>query len=412
VTIWILCQYAGSLRHGMNYRPYFFGREFAAAGHRVVVVSGSYSHQFVELPTISGRYTREAVDGLEYVWVRLPRYRGSNDPKRILSWFFYTAALPGLRRLDLPEPDAIIVSSPVPYPIWPAAYLSRRYGAVLAFDVRDIWPLSLSSLGGYRKSHPFILLTQAAEDFAYRRSDLVTAALPRALEHMAGRGLDPAKFEWISNGIDPDLLEQGDSLEPTLEASLEGSGIRLCYAGSFNARNTSAVFVEAAALLQQRGVNCTAWFVGKDTGGKNYIENLAGELGCDNVRFLDPVRRSQMQALLSRMDICLASTRVSPLYRYGISLTKLFDYMLAGKPIVLSSGAAGDLVTSAGCGLVTPPEDANAAAEAIMAIAAMDSKDRAVMGARGRKALLAEYTHRNLAQRWLDRLVRVGNAVN
>ena len=112
------------------------------------------------------------------------------------------------------------------------------------------------------------------------------------------------------------------------------------------------------------------------------------------------------------MDICLASTRVSPLYRYGISLTKLFDYMLAGKPIVLSSGAAGDLVTSAGCGLVTPPEDANAAAEAIMAIAAMDSKDRAVMGARGRKALLAEYTHRNLAQRWLDRLVRVGNAVN
>ena len=60
VTIWILCQYAGSLRHGMNYRPYFFGREFAAAGHRVVVVSGSYSHQFVELPATSGRYTREA----------------------------------------------------------------------------------------------------------------------------------------------------------------------------------------------------------------------------------------------------------------------------------------------------------------------------------------------------------------
>jgi glycosyltransferase involved in cell wall biosynthesis len=404
MTIWILCQYAGSLRHGMNYRPYFFGREFAAAGHRVVVVSGSYSHQFVELPSTSGRYTREAVDGLEYIWVRVPRYSGSNDRKRVLSWLSYAAAIPGLARLDLPKPDAIIVSSPVPYPIWPAARLSHRFAAVLAFDVRDIWPLSLTALGGYRRGHPVIRLTQAAEDFAYRRSALVTSSMPGALEHMAGRGLAPEKFEWISNGIDPDLLEKGDPLEPATEAALDGPGLRLCYAGSFNARNTAAVFVEAAAVLQRRRLPFTMWFVGRDTGGKDFLENLARERGCTNVRFLGPVRRSSMQALLARMDICLASTKESPLYRYGISLTKMFDYMLAGKPIVLSSGAAGELVTSAGCGIVSPPEDADAAAEAITVIGSLSPAERAAMGARGREVLLAEYTHTVLARRWLERL--------
>jgi glycosyltransferase involved in cell wall biosynthesis len=393
----------------MNYRPYYFGREFAAAGHQVVVVSSSYSHQFVELPATSGRYTRENVDGLEYVWIRVPRYRTSNDPKRVLSWFSYAMGLPGLARLGLPRPDVILVSSPVPFPIWPASRLARRFKAMLAFDVRDIWPLSLTELGGYSTGHPFIRITQAAEDFAYRRSDLVTSAMPGALEHMSGRGLDPAKFEWISNGIDPDLLERGEPLDPATEAALEGCGLQLCYAGSFHARNVASVFVEAAALLQRRGFPCTMWFVGKDSGGKGWLETLASERGCKNVRFLGPVRRSTMQALLARMDICLAATKNSPLYRFGISLSKFFDYMLAGKPIVLSSGAIATPVATSGCGLVAAPEDARAAADAIMSIAALEPAERADMGAQGRKALLAEYTYKTLASRWLERLQRAAH---
>ena len=406
MTIWILCQYAGSLRHGMNYRPYFFGREFAAAGHRIVVVSGSFSHQFVELPATSGLFTREFVDDLEYVWVRLPRYRGSHDPRRVFSWLLYAAALPGLAGLQLPRPDAIVVSSPVPYPIWPAARLARRFGAVLAFDVRDIWPLSLIELGGYSARHPFIRLTQAAEDFAYRRSDVVTASMPGALEHMTSRGLDPAKFEWIANGIDPDLLANREPLDLAMEAALEGPGLKLCYAGSLHARDVAAeaVFIEAVALLRQRGLACTLWLVGKDSGGKGWLEGLARERGCGNVRFLGPVRRSVLQSVLAGMDVCLAATRQSPLYRYGISLTKLSDYMLAAKPIVLSSGAPGNPVASSGCGLVTAAEDAAAVADAISALAVMEVGQREAMGARGREALFAGYTHRALARRWLDRL--------
>ncbi len=413
MNIWIVCPYAGSVRHGMNYRPYYFGREFARAGHRVVVVSGSYSHQFVRLPETKGTYTRETLDGMEYVWVKVPRYRSSGDPARTAGWALFCLRLGGVARLGLPKPDAIVVSSPVPYPVVPAAALACWFGAKLVFDVRDIWPLSLTALGGYSTRHPFIRLTQWVEDFAYRKADLVVSALPNALEHMSSRGLSPDRFLWVSNGVDP---EDAESAPDTGTASGAGGGIvagaipkiprdggfHVCYAGSFHERNVAMVFVEAAALLKARGVNVRFHFLGKDGGGKPALVARARDLGADNVVFHDPIPRSSMQGFLAGMDACLAGTKGSPLYRFGISLTKQFDYMLAGKPVVLSSNAVNDLVTRTGCGLVVPPEEPGAAADAIEALARMEPSAREAMGRRGRETLLAEFTYPKLAARFLE----------
>lgn len=412
MNIWIVCPYAGSVRHGMNYRPYYFGREFARAGHRVVVVSGSYSHQFVRLPEVRGTYTRETLDGMEYVWIKVPRYRSSGDPARTVGWALFCLRLAGIARLGLPRPDAIVVSSPVPYPVVPAARLARRFGAKLVFDVRDLWPLSLTALGGYSARHPFIRLTQWVEDFAYRKADLVVSALPNALEHMSTRGLDPGRFLWVSNGVDPGDAESasdtgsavragGGSVAGATTVGTRDGGFHVCYAGSFHERNVAMVFVEAAALLRKRGIGVRFHFLGKDGGGKPALVARTRELGADNVVFHDPIPRSSMQAFLAGMDVCLAGTKGSPLYRFGISLTKQFDYMLAGKPIVLSSNAVNDLVTRTGCGLVVPPEDPGAAAKAIEALARMEPSARVAMGRRGREALLAEFTYPKLAARFL-----------
>lgn len=426
MNIWIVCPYAGSPRYGMNYRPYYFGREFARAGHRVVVVSGSYSHQFVRLPEVRGTYTREPIDGMEYVWIKVPRYRSSGDPARTAGWALFCARLGGAARLGLPRPDVIIVSSPVPYPIVPAARLARRFRARLVFDVRDLWPLSLTALGGYSTRHPFVRLTQWVEDFAYRKADLVVSALPNALEHMAGRGLSPDRFLWVSNGVDPEDAEsasdagsgpdagpaadsEGVSSAGAIPEPPRGGGFHVCYAGSFHERNVALVFVEAAALLKKRGIDVRFHFLGKDGGGKAVLLARARELGADNVVFHEPVPRTAMQSFLARMDAGLAATKAGPLYRYGIALTKQFDYMLAAKPIVLSSGALDDLVSRTGCGLVVPPENPEAAAEAIEALYLMEPAGREAMGRRGREALLAEFTYPKLAARFLEGIAAAPN---
>ena len=83
------------------------------------------------------------------------------------------------------------------------AYLwSKKYKAKLIFEVRDIWPLSLIEIGGFKNSHPFIWLLQKTEDFAYKVSDYVVSVLPYAFEHMKNHGLNIERFRYIPNGIE------------------------------------------------------------------------------------------------------------------------------------------------------------------------------------------------------------------
>ncbi len=248
-SVWIVCQHAGSPRHGMNYRPYHLARELTALGVDVTVISGSTSHEYYAPPVTNGRYTLEDVDGLRYVWIRTPGYGESRSLGRVKAWAAYLAGLYGIGRVGLPRPDAIIVSSPPPYPIVPAARLARRYGSKLVFEVRDLWPLSLVELGGASPRHPFVMLTQWVEDFAYRRSGLVVCVVAGALEYMRSRGLDPGKFLHIPNGVS--VANMPPSATTTRRAFPDRRFI-VGYAGKVGIAYGMEALLEAARLLKLR----------------------------------------------------------------------------------------------------------------------------------------------------------------
>ena len=44
MNLLLVNHYAGSPRHGMEYRPYYLGREWVRRGHEVQIVAASYSH--------------------------------------------------------------------------------------------------------------------------------------------------------------------------------------------------------------------------------------------------------------------------------------------------------------------------------------------------------------------------------
>jgi glycosyltransferase involved in cell wall biosynthesis len=90
----------------------------------------------------------------------------------------------------------------------------------------------------------------------------------------------------------------------------------------------------------------------------------------------------------------LAAARVAwiPLQRHGnydrAVPTKLVEAMAAGRPVVASDlGRMGAIVRAAGCGLVVPPDDAAAHAEALERLLGGDG-EAAAMGAAGRAAFL------------------------
>jgi glycosyltransferase involved in cell wall biosynthesis len=408
MNILLINHYAGSVRHGMEYRPYYLAREWVRLGHRVTIVASSESHIRSQAPALGGTARlRETIDGIDYVWLATPPYRG-NGAARVRNMLAFVLRLwrEGPQLAAALAPDVVIASSTYPLDIWPAHRIARRAGARLLFELHDLWPLSPMELGGHSRWHPFIMLLQAAENFACRRADAVVSILPRVREHLEAHGMAPDKLHLVPNGVDPDEWQDGrradaalpPALGQTLDALHTQGKFVVGYAGTHGISNALGTLLEAAARLQGSPVAVVLVGSGPE---KPALLRRAAELGLANVHFFDPVPKAQVPALLRRFDLAYIGWRRQPLYRFGISPNKLIDYMMAARPVLHAVEAGNNPVADAGCGLTVAPEDPQAVADGILALQALGRDGRAALGQRGRAFALANHTYPVLGQRFL-----------
>jgi glycosyltransferase involved in cell wall biosynthesis len=395
--------YAGSPKHGMEYRPFYFARAWQRAGHRVLVVAASYTHLRQANPQVAGVTARETLEGVDYLWVRSPRYRG-NGIGRVANMLSYLAGVYGPCRRAIVEfrPDLVIASSTYTWDNWLAAHYSRKSGARYVYEVHDIWPATPMELGGMSPRHPFIWTLQKAEDFACRRADKVISLLPGAREHMMERGMPADRFAYVPNGVVP---EEWSDKQPVPAGHMEairafrmGRRCVVGYVGGHGLSNALDTLIEAAAdpRLKDIGIIC----VGKGPEKARLAERARASGAA--VLFLDPVPGRSVPAMLALFDGLFIGWMRSPLYRFGISPNKLFEYMMAGVPIVHAVDAANDPVKEAGSGVSVAPENVGALCEGILALAGLSPGERRRMGERGRRFVTDHHMVDTLAQQFLD----------
>jgi glycosyltransferase involved in cell wall biosynthesis len=392
-AIWIVNQYAGSPGHGMEYRHYHLARALGARGHRVLLVSGTRSHLFTQPPAVSRLFALQSIDGVSYCWVAGPRYERAISVGRVVNMAAFAAALECLPTRRLPRPDAILVSSPSLFPVPVAARWARRYGARLAFEVRDIWPLTLQELGGLSARHPLIALMQRIEDYGYRAADRVISVLPAAEGHMVSRGMDPAKFHYLPNGIDLDGTRAPGEPPDVVRAALRPGVFTVGFIGTLGRANVLETLIDASRLLDPDKVQVVV--VGH---GPEREQLLARGAGVPNLAFVGPVPQAQVGAALGLFDACYVGFRRSPLYRFGVSPNKLYDYLAARRPVIFAADAANQPVQEADCGRTIAPEDPVALAEAIRSLAAASDEERARLGANARAYVERRHDYGSLAE--------------
>jgi glycosyltransferase involved in cell wall biosynthesis len=398
-VIWIVNQYAGSPRHGMEYRHYHLARALVARGHRAVVITGTRSHLFTRPPEVSRPFTMETLDGITYCWVDGPGYERAISLGRILNMAAFALRLLRLPVGKLPRPDAILVSSPSLFPLPVAARWARRFGARFAFEVRDIWPLTLRELGGLSTRHPLVLLMQWLEDFGYRSADVVVSVLPAAADHMRARGMDPAKFHYFPNGIELDGRRDGAAPD-IVRAAIRPGAFTVGFVGTLGRANVLETLIDAARLVEPDGVQVVV--VGH---GPEREQLVARAGGASNVAFVGPIPKDQVPAALELFDACYVGYRRSPLYRFGVSPNKLYDYMAAGRPVLFAADAANQPVREADCGRTVAPEDPQALADAIRSLAAAPPDERARLGANARAYVAEHHDYSRLADRLAEVLL-------
>jgi glycosyltransferase involved in cell wall biosynthesis len=399
-VVWIVNQYAGSPRHGMEYRHYYLARALAGRGHRVVVISGTRSHLFTRPPEVSRPFTLETIDEVTYCWVAGPRYERAISLGRILNMVAFALRLERLPVAKLPRPDAILVSSPSLFPLPVAARWARRFGARFAFEVRDIWPLTLRELGGLSTRHPLVLLMQWLEDFGYRSADVVVSVLPAAAGHMESRGMDPAKFHYLPNGIDLNGLPSEGAAPAAVRDAINPGAFTVGFVGTLGRANVLETLIDAARLVEADGVQVVV--IGH---GPEREQLVARARAATNVALVGPVPKEQVAAALALFDACYVGYRRSPLYRFGVSPNKLYDYMAAGRPVLFAADAANQPVQEADCGRTVAPEDPEALARAIRSLAATSQDERARLGANARAYVAERHDYARLADRLAEVLL-------
>lgn len=402
MNILLVNHYAGSPVLGMEFRPYYLGREWVRSGNKVMIVGGSYSHLRKQQPTAES----ETIEGIEYRWIPLKPYKG-NGLGRIRSMFDFVRKLRFSYKRILGDfkPDVVIASSTYPLDIYPCKHIADHYKAKLVYEVHDLWPLSPMELGGYSKHHPFIMVMQAAEDYCYRHADKVVSLLPAALPHMVERGMDPKKFAYVPNGFDPqewhsDVVPPKNVTEVIDKLRKEGKFI-VMYAGGHAISNALDFFLDA--LKQLKGTNITAVMIG--TGQeKARLSDRVKEESIDNVIMLDPVRKDEVPGVLALADCLYIGWKKNPLYRFGICPNKLFDYMMSGKPIIHSVAAPNDWVADGKCGISIEAENSLLLKNAIYEMSQWTNEKRISIGNKGKIYCQRMFQYSDQASKFINAL--------
>lgn len=401
MNIVILNHYAGSLNMGMEYRPYYLAKEMIKKGHRVYIVAGTYSHIRQKNIEQKKAIEIEDIEGITYIWIKTVSYKG-NGIKRIISMLQYTLKTYRLADILKSEKiDAVVASSTYPLDNFPAKYLAKKNNAKYIYEVHDLWPLSPQELGGYSKWHPFVVIMQIAENYAYRHVDKVISILPCAEEHMIQHGLKKGKFVHIPNGVY--LPEMGcvQQLRQDILDAIPTDKIVVGYCGTLGVANALDKLVEAAKITENSNPNIFYAIVGKGPEKENLLD-LIHRNNLSNIAVFDSIPKKEVQSFLQICDIIIIIIwNNSKLYQYGISPNKLFDYMYSGKPIIQAVKAGNDIVQDARCGY-TIDANPNSIVEAIEKIIALGPEKRSEMGNNGYKYVVENHDYTVLADKFME----------
>jgi glycosyltransferase involved in cell wall biosynthesis len=386
-------------------RTYEHAREWVKLGHKVTIITGAPN--FPEGKVFKGYrnswYSKSIIDGIEVRRVKTYITANEGFAKRIIDFmsFMITSFFAGLFVKKL---DVIIGTSPQFFTAISAWALAAIRFKPFVFELRDIWPASITAVGAMGRTLPIRIL-EKIEMFLYRRADKIISVTHSFKSELIERGIEGNKIDVILNGVDL------SKYEPTLhkdESFAEQYALTdkfvVGYVGTHGLAHSLDKIVEAAELLVDLK-DVRILFAGGGAA-KMDVERLVKEKKLSNVVLIPRQDKELMPKLWSLCDISLISLKDTDLFRTVIP-SKIFESMGMGLPMIMTSplGEGTDILEKSFSGVIVNPESPEEVAQAIRELYENKAKLKE-LASNSRKA--AKFYDRNkLASSMIEKLQKL-----
>ncbi len=402
-TIWCISKYASPPKYGVGARLFYVAKEFSNLGAKTLLISSDANH-LASYPATNEIYNSEQYGELEHVWIQTKKYARSASIKRFLSWLDFEKKLFRLPKVKYPNPDIVIISSLSLFTIVYGVRLKSKYKCKLVFEVRDIYPLTLTEEFGVSKWNPMVIFLGILEKFGYKRADLIVGTMPNLKQHVKERIGREKEVYYSPLGIHERWFRKMPTVNEEVDALFAKAGkFVVGYAGSMGISNALGSFVEAIKKLAD---DKDIYFV--LVGAGDLKAEITKQLSnYDNVIIGPKIHQDDVPYFLSKCDVLYLSTHDSKIWKYGQSMNKLIDYMMAARPVIASYSGYPSMLNEAKAGMFIPTNDEAAIVRAVQYYKSMSKEERTKCGMRGRTWVEANHRYETIALKYYHKLLEL-----
>ena len=402
--ILLIHQAFASLEEGGGTRHFEMARFLVQSGHRVTIIASPISY-------LSGkanskiRWKEIENFGPNITVIRAFTYKTLHRSflHRLVNFFsfMFSSFLIGLQ---IAEVDLVWGTSPPIFQSATAWALSKFKRVPFLFEVRDLWPRFAVDIG-VLKNRWIISASEWLERFLYTHSNLTVVNSPGFIDHVKQNGAKAV--ELVPNGVDTKMFDPNNKGETFREKYHLQERFIVLYAGAHGMANDLETLLDAAYLL--RSNQNIAFIMIGDGKDKSKLLQKAQEMRLNNVLFLPVIPKTEIPEALAAANACIAILK--PIESFKTTYpNKVFDYMAAGRPIILAiDGVIRDVVETARAGIAVQPGNPQEIAEAVNTLL-NNPAESVLMGINGRTCVEQFYERAQLTQKFVGLLESLRNS--
>jgi colanic acid biosynthesis glycosyl transferase WcaI len=363
---------------GINYAPDLIGvakyntelcEALVSFGHEIRIVTAPPYYPAWDVPHSyrSWRYRTEIINGVSVT--RSPIYVPGKPTgaRRLIhhASFALASVWPVISASLRWRPDLVFSVAPSLMSAGLSAWIARRINAVSWLHLQDFEVDAAFDLGLLRNRRlraPMV----AVERKILQAFDCVSTISPQMLHRLASKGVDKARIHEVRNWTDTGEITPGDRFTRFREElDLDHSHFVGLYSGTMSNKQGLELIIEAARSLSQQGSNIRFVLCG-DGPHKTVLQEMAA--GLTNVRFLGLQAGESFTQLLKTADFHLIPQKAAAADL--VLPSKLGGIFATGRPVIVMADPGTGLAAEVdGAGLIIPPGDAHALANAVQKLA-------------------------------------------